>query len=329
MARARSVTIKDIAAAADVSLGTASNALSGRPTVTPALKSRVMEAARQLGYRPNAVAANLRRNDSRTFGLCIPALNNPFFCDVMQHIVALAENDGYEVLVLETREDGRDEAAKLDALYRNRVRGVFMVPTASWSGEHDDGTPMVVVDRIRPGEGLPSVAIDNGAAAWAGFEYLFDLGHRDIWLVVNSSAIWNSKQRIDGFEAAARQRNAARARVIEVGMTPQGTAANSLFALQKSRPTAILTASGIATLGTLRAVHDKGLSIPGDISLLGFDDAPWMDVLRPSISVVSQPIAAIAARAWALMHAAMDGKGPGSHELPDAKIIAPESTKRI
>ena len=190
-------------------------------------------------------------------------------------------------------------------------------------------TPASLRPPARPGEGLPSVAIDNVAAAKAAFEYLYDLGHRDIWLVVNSSAIWNSKQRIDGFKAAARRKKTAGARVIEVGMTPQDTAKNLLAELHKAQPTAILTASGIATLGTLRAVHDKGLSIPSDLSLLGFDDAPWMDVLRPSISVVAQPIEAIAGRAWDLMHAELESSAPANHVLLDATIIERESTKRI
>ena len=153
MTRSKTITIRDIALEAAVSVGTASNALSGRTSVKPELRDRVLTAAARLNYRRNLVAANLRRRDSKTIGLCIPALNNPFFCDLMQRIVALAEEDGYDVLVLETREDGRDEGKKLETLYSNRVRGVFMVPTGGWSGERDPEVPMVVVDRIRPGRG--------------------------------------------------------------------------------------------------------------------------------------------------------------------------------
>ncbi|WP_197410802.1 LacI family DNA-binding transcriptional regulator [Devosia epidermidihirudinis] len=326
MARARAVTIKDIAAAAGVSLGTASNALSDRPSVGADLKERVLEAAKQLGYRRNLVAANLRRNTPRTFGLCIPALDNPFFCDIMQNIVSIAERNGFDVLVLETREDGRDEAAKLETLYANRVRGVFMVPTATWSGSHDPETPLIVVDRIRPTEGLPSVALDNVGAVKLAVDYLYDLGHRDIWLVVNSRSIWNTNLRAEGFEAAALGKDGIRARVIEVGLTARETADQLNAELALARPTAILTASGIATLGTLRALQDARLAMPDDISLLGFDDAPWMDVLRPSISVVAQPIEEIAAQAWALMQAQIASEGNGRHVELDARIITREST---
>lgn len=328
MKREKAVTVKDIAVAAGVSVGTVSNALSGRPGVKAELQARVVEAARTLGYRTNAVAANLRRRDSRTVGLCIPALNNPFFCDLMQRIVALAEADGFDVLVLETREDGRDEAKKLESLYSNRVRGVFMVPTASWDGQGDDTVPMVVVDRIRPEEQLPSVALDNHKAAETAVQYLYDLGHRSVWFVVNSSDIWNSRQRVDGFNVAAKRLGIA-SRVVEVGMTPQLTAARLYETLGEGAPSAILTASGIATLGGLRAIQDRGLSIPDDIALLGFDDVSWMEVLRPSISVVAQPIEDIGRVAWELMQAAFEGKEPAKHTLLSATIIERESTRRI
>ncbi len=329
MARERSVTIRHIAAQAGVSVGTASNALAGRQSVAPELKARVVEAARRMNYRPNSVAANLRRHNSRIVGLCIPALNNPFFCDLMQRLVGLAEEDGYEVIVLETREDGRDEAKKLETLYSNRVRGVFMVPTAAWKGERDPNVPMIVVDRIRSEEGLPSVALDNRAAGAAAFEALHDLGHRSIWMVVNSRKIWNSRQRAEGFQSAARRLRVAGTRVLEVGMTPQQTAMNLGDALASSPPTAIVTGSGIATLGTLRALQDRGLSTPADVSVLGFDDVPWMEVLRPSISVVVQPIEEIGRRAWKLMLSAFEGQTSPEHVHLEARIVHRESTRRL
>jgi LacI family transcriptional regulator len=327
---ASAVTIRDIAFEAAVSVGTASNVLSGRTSVKADLRDRVLKAAERLSYRRNLVAANLRRRDSRTIGLCIPALNNPFFCDLMQRIVSLAEEDGYDVLVLETREDGRDERKKLETLYSNRVRGVFMVPTGSWSGERDPGVPMVVVDRIRPGEALPSVALDNVAASAKAVETLVELGHRSIWMVANSRRIWNTNLRAEGFLAAAKRMRIKDAEVLEVGMTPRQTAQAVRDALGGGRrPTAIVTASAIATLGTLRAIQDEDLSVPDDISLLGFDDVPWMDVLRPSISVVSQPIDEIGRRAWKLMQSAFKGKVPPEHVFLEAEIIHRESTKRV
>ncbi len=327
--RAKVITIKDVAAAAGVAVGTASNALSGRPSVAPELKYRVVEAARKLNYRPNAVAANLRRGDSRTVGLCIPALNNPFFCDLMQRLVVYAEEDNFDVLVLETREDGSDESKKLNALYSNQVRGVFMVPTGTWTGDRDPTIPMVVVDRIRPEEVMPSVALDNPRAAQAAFQHLYDLGHRSIWMVVNSRKIWNSEQRVDGFNAAAKRLRVTDTKVLEVGMTPKETAQEVYAALAEARPTAIITASGISTLGTLRAIQDHGISIPEDISVLGFDDVPWMEVLRPSISVVAQPIDEIAESAWRLMKASFADGSTHDHVLLSARIINRESTRMV
>jgi DNA-binding LacI/PurR family transcriptional regulator len=148
-------------------------------------------------------------------------------------------------------------------------------------------------------------------------------------MVVNSAEIWNSKQRIDGFMAAARRIGNVETRVIEVGMTPQLTAQSVFDALGERRPTALLAASGIATLGTLRALQDREIKIPEDISLLGFDDVPWMEVLRPAISVVAQPIEEIARHAWELMRSAFEGRPQKPHVQLGATIIERDSTRRI
>lgn len=322
------LTMKDLARAAGVSLGTASNVMANKPTVTAEVRERVLRVAREIGYRPNAIAAGLRRQSTRTIGLCIPNLANPFFSDLAQEFNAAVEAAGYDVLIVETRENAQHERAKLRSLYSRQVDGIFIVPTAEWSGETDPGTPLVVLDRIRRDETYPSVAMDNGMAVSLAFDALHQLGHRKILLVVNAGEFWNSSLRLESFNEMARKHGLAdQVSVVETSMVPQEIASELERALAQGRPSAILCANGLATLGTLRGLQSAGLSIPEDVSLLAIDDAVWMNILRPAISVVRQPVAEMAATGWKIMAGLLDGQlGDTPHiELPPTLILR-EST---
>jgi LacI family transcriptional regulator len=330
MKRAR-LTIRDLAQAAGVSVGTASNAMALKPSVSVDLRDRVMRAAAEIGYSPNALAAGLRRQSTRTIGLCIPNFANPFFSDLAQQFNIAVEQAGYDVLIVETRENAGHERKMIDALYSRQVDGICIVPTAGWQGAHVYEVPLIVVDRIRQTEPLPSVAMDNAAAVVMAFDALHALGHRNIWMVVNSGALWNSTLRVEGFRRAAQSHGLSdQVHVVDTSMDPQEIAAELGRALEQGSPSAILSANGLATLGTLRALQVAGLSAPRDVSLLAIDDAVWMDVLRPSISVVRQPVADIAAAAWAMMVNLLSGTEVGTRHvelLPT--LILRESTGEL
>lgn len=330
MRRSR-LTIRDLAQAAGVSLGTASNALANKANISVDLRDRVMRAATQIGYSPNALAVGLRRQSTRTIGLCIPNLANPFFSDLAQQLNVAVEEAGYDVLIVETRENADHERKMVDALHSKQVDGICIVPTAKWVGEDDPAIPVVVMDRIRQTEPLPSVAMDNDAAVAMAFDALHALGHRHIWMVVNAGALWNSTLRVNGFWRASRRHGIVdKVHVVETSMDPQEIAAELGRALAQDRPTAILSANGLATLGTLRALQDAGLSCPRDISLLAIDDAVWMDVLRPSISVIRQPVPAIAAAAWDLMSNLIAGREiPVPHMELQPTLLLRESTGQL
>ena len=326
------ITILSVAQAAGVSVGTVSNVFSGRKTVNAELRDRVQQAAQNLRYSPDRVAASLRSRRSRAIGLCIPDLGNPFFGDLLRQLNRVLENDDYRLLAVETREDGALEPEKLAVLCANRVEGIFMVPTATWAGNSTDGIPIIVIDRVRKDEPLPSVCLDNVGATEAAFAHLHALGHRSIWMVVNSTRLWNSQLRVSAFLAAADRLGIAdRVEVLQSGMAPQDMATALANHLQGATPpTAILTASGTATLGTLRALQDCGLSVPDDISVLGFDDVVWMEVLRPAISVVRQPITEMAAQAWMMMQTLLiGGELTERHVRLPATLVQRDSTCQV
>ncbi|MGB3555570.1 MAG: LacI family DNA-binding transcriptional regulator [Jannaschia sp.] len=320
-------TIRDVARTAGVSVGTASNALAGKVSVAPALRDRVTKAAEAVSYVPHPFAAGLRRGATRSIGLCLPNLANPFFSELAQQINAALDRVGYDLVMVESGEDEAREAVKLRTLLSGRVDGIFIVPTADWTGPPLSDVPIVVLDRIRKDEPLPSAAVDNRAAAGLAYRHLYDAGHRDILMVVNGSQFWNAALRVTGFlSEAARCGARDRVRIFEVGMDPREIALQVEAAFEGPRPTAIFSANGLATLGTLRALQDMGLKCPGDVSLVAIDDAVWMDVLRPAIDVVRQPVPEIARAGYDIMfHLLAEDATPDG---PEAVILPPVLIRR-
>jgi DNA-binding LacI/PurR family transcriptional regulator len=283
----------------------------------------------ETGYRPNAIAASLRSQRSRSIGLCIPDLGNPFFSQLQRRINDATEADGYELIIAETREDGMREAEKIAALCAHQIDGLMIVPTAGWRGELPDGVASVLIDRGGEfGLRAPLVTLDNEAAGAACFTHLRALGHHRIWMVVNTLGLWNSAKRVEGFLRAAEEAGLrANVRVIEGGMTAleMGRTVHAQL-VAGPMPDAILTGSGNMTLGALRALQEAGLRAGDDVALMGFDDSSWMEVLRPSISVLRQPTEAIAQKAWDLLHAQVRGEAvPPVHHRLGGAIIPRES----
>jgi LacI family transcriptional regulator len=161
--------------------------------------------------------------------------------------------------------------------------------------------PCVVADRISAKDAYPSVATDNFDAAYQGANYLLSLGHRHITFAVNTRRLWNSEERIAGFERAlAEGRGKADVRI--VGMTV-GEACISIEGLcrERARPTALFASNNLVTLGALRALQNCGVDVPGEMSFLAFDDFEWLSLLQPPVSAIRQPVDQIAVGAWQLM----------------------------
>jgi LacI family transcriptional regulator len=334
----RKTTIREVASRAGVSLGTASNVFNGKTGVGAESRRRVLDAAEALGFRPNSLAAGLRRQRTRTIGLVVPDVLNIVFNELVEHLENIALSQSYEVIIVTSREDPEREHERVRALLSRRVDGLIIVPTRDWSATEREmrhhRIPVVVLDRVAAQDHFPSVAVDNAAATRLGTEHLLALGHRDLAFVINSTRLWNSAARVEGFQATMRAAGLEqRARVLLPGMTEEETRAGVLPVLTAAdsrnahRPTAIFTGSNVATLGVLRAVQDAGMSIPQDLSLLAFDDFAWLTVLRPFVSAIRQPTEALAGHAWRILTAAFETPDrPAEHIRLPAPLIMRETT---
>ena len=298
-------TMNDVAREADVALGTVSKVLNGDVTVKTALRDRVLLACQTLNYQRNSIAASLRSKQTHTIGVVIPDIVNTFYATLVERLEQLASAAGYTVIIVTTGEDALRADARIEILRQRQVDGLIVIPSLNGSSHLasaiGEEMPCVIVDRIGSDDPYPNVATDNVDAAYQGTRYLLSLGHRHIVLAVNSPNLWNTKERITGFEHAIREGN-ARGEIRDVGMTVDA-ARNSLGELfqGENRPTALFTANNLVTLGAIHAQQDAKLTVPGDMSLLAFDDFEWLRLVRPAVSAIQQPIDQIAVDAWRLM----------------------------
>jgi len=329
-------TIQDVARLAKVAPATVSNVLNGTRPVAEIRKERVLAAVKQLGYRPNALAASLRRRETRTIGIVVPEITNPFFAALVHRIEELAADSDYQILLVSSNEDPKQEAARIRTLLDRRIDGLIVAPSRDEveAVSHPIGAlpPTVLIDRGFGLAGFDTIASDNVEAAYRGCKHLLELGHRDIAMIVMDAKLANFADRIAGYRQALEEAGAGkRTRVVTGGLDVESCRTAVERELRRSnRPTAIFAASYAATLGAIRAMRAVGLDLPGDISLIGIDDSDWMAVLHPYISAVAQPVEAMATEAWRLLnHRLAGGHAKSARIRLHCTLHVRESTRAV
>jgi LacI family transcriptional regulator len=326
-------TLKDVASAAGVSLGTASKVLAGADGVSEARRRQVWDAARKLGYRRNSLAAELRSNRSTSIGFVVPDLTNSFFIELLCVVEDHALESGYRLLLAHAQEDPAREAERIRFVLSRQVAGMIIIPCHGYEHAIEElracDVPLVMADRVDDTFPANTVTTDSRRAARDGTQHLVALGHTRITFIVNALDLVNSRERADGYLDAMKRAGLTRhARIVACGMTDTESHAATLELLaEDDRPTALFTGANVATLGALRAIRDAELDLPGDISLLSFDDAPWMSVLHPRISSIHQPVDAVGRAIWQLLHRQLQGDtSEPVHLRMKADLLVREST---
>ncbi|MFN0113727.1 MAG: LacI family DNA-binding transcriptional regulator [Paracoccaceae bacterium] len=308
-------SLRDVAKAAGVSAACASNVINRRRRQDDAIGRAVMSAVGQLGYRVNAIAANLRRTSSRLVGVVLPDFENPFFGALLAALERCAEESGYRLTPASSREDPQIEAREVAELLGWRVAGLLVAPTIRSPGPEAavGGVPIVVVDRVFGHPDTDEIAADNTAAASEVTARLIGLGHRRILVAHSDPALLNVAERLRGVRAAAEAARlggiAVETPLLECG--PSLGSADRAFANLFSRqevPGAIFALNNLAALAAYGAVQRRGM-VPGrDLALVGFDDSAWMAHMHPAVAAVVQPVEAIARASWERLIARIEGR---------------------
>ncbi|AFK52258.1 LacI family DNA-binding transcriptional regulator [Tistrella mobilis] len=294
--------IKDVAREAGVSVATVSRALTGGP-VSAQLRDKVDAAIRATGYRPNLSARRLRSQHSRTIGLIVSDIRNPFFTAVSRAVEDAAYEAGMRVILCNTDENPEKEAMYLRLMQEERVTGLIFAPTRT-SAEALSQTaldfPAVLIDRVGPPGLHDAVVLDNAAAAHTLVSHLMEQGYRRIGGLFGNTST-TGIERHAGFAAALATRGLpAPARFVPP--TADAGEAELLDWMQSAdRPDALIASNGQLLLGVARAVRRLGLSMPHDLAVAGFDNETWTGLVGPGLTVIEQPVHEIGTTAMSLL----------------------------
>jgi LacI family transcriptional regulator len=289
-----SVSLRDVAKAAKVSVGTVSNVLNRPEVVAPETLARVQGTIKDLGFVPNGFARHLRSGHSRTLGLIVPDVANPFFTEVARGVEDAASKRDYAVFLCNSDESASKEDRYINVLIEQQVRGVLITPTDVKSDRldamRDRGIAVALVDREIKGRKQCSVSVDDVHGGQLGIEYLTGLGHTDIAWVCGPDSIPQVADRGAGVAKAAKFAG-AKVETIRVSLmnTTQGEEAAKKILALKTTPTAIFCANDLVALGVIRTLRENKFKIPEQVSVLGYDDIEFAASAAVPLSSISQP----------------------------------------
>jgi LacI family transcriptional regulator len=331
----RSVTLRDVAAAARVHVATASRALDAETAhpVSPQTRARVQQVAEELGYRHHMMARGLRRGFSSTVGVVVADLGNPYTAPVLRGIQASLEQVDHMALVAESRDDSQALERAVDHLLARQVDGLILL--AARAGDLDSivgwtaRVPVVLAVRSLPGSGVPAVTHDDLGGGRLAAEHLAELGHRRVVQLPGPLDVQTFIDRQEGFaEAAARL--GLKAWSVAPASRPvfdEGRRLMQLVLAELGGTTGVFAHNDPMAMGAVRAVRDAGLGCPADVSVVGYNDVPMADCFDPPLTTVRLDGDEIGRRAGTAVLAAIRGlEVPTSSPPIPAELVVRSST---
>ena len=291
------VTLRDVAQRAGVSAMTVSRVVNGSGSVDAETQRRVEEAILALDYIPNRLARSLVSQQTRTIGLIVPDVVNPFFAPVVRGAETTARKAGYRVLLCNSEGDLRLEREYIEDLVAHRVEGLLLAPASDRSRVAllsllKGRFPLVLLDRSLPDTDCDHVISDSVAGARRLVEHLIAIGHRRIAHFTESDDVSTGRDRLEGYRQALEAAHIPVSEDLIFRTTTDrigGYRAAQLMLHLDPLPTAIFTVNNMTALGTMQALRERGLKVPEDIGLVCFDDVEHLAVLSPFLTVVDQP----------------------------------------
>ncbi len=307
--RSASVSMKDVAALAGVSLGTVSNVVNSPDIVSEPTRHRVTQAIAKLGWVPNESARQLRAGRSRSIGMVVLDIANPFFTDLVLAAEDHVTERGYSVQVSNSAQQPAREAAHLALLEQQRVGGVLLAPIGELDARVEElrrrGIPVILLDRARNRSDVCSVSVDDVEGGRLAVQHLLDQGHRQIAVVGGPGSLQQVRDRRLGAELARAATAGAQLLIVSTPAMDSDSgvsAARELLTLPAAeRPTAVFAANDLLAIGVLQGFVSSGLAVPGDVAIIGYDDISFAASAAVPLSSVRQPRQGLGRRAAELL----------------------------
>lgn len=296
-AKPHSVTIVDVAREAGVSYSTVSRVLSGFEFVKDSTKARVLEAAERLGYVANLPARSLAGGRSQIIGLLVPGLDNGYIGEIVRGIDEELAKSNYDLMLYTTHRHRGKESLYVNTIANGLTEGLLLlvplVQAAYLEALRERNFPYVLIDQSDESDKSPMVHCTNWQGAYDATRYLLELGHRRIGFISGIMEITSAVERLEGHRAALMDAGLELDERLIVGgdfwQSAAYEATHKLLSL-KNRPTAIFASNDLSAFGVMEAVREAGLSIPQDISIIGFDDIPQASIVHPKLTTMRQPL---------------------------------------
>ncbi len=293
--RSKHATLGEVAKKAGVGTTTVSRVINGGQSVDPKTLARVQRAIESLGYMPNQAARILKGDRTRTVGFVIPSIADPFFSSCAEAAQAVAHANDSVLIVLTTQNNTRTEMDAVNVLIRHRVDGFIIAPSESDSVQLRDlvrklHIPVVALDRPIGGSSVPAVVADNFAGAKLATQHLIEHGYKRILCLTGETGLYTIQERIRGFREAMAE--AGLEGVVDTSIQDHHSAEQVFerFFRDGASPEAIFTLKNRVTIDTFEVLQKHSIRIPDTVALLGYDDFQLAGTVRPSISVIEQPI---------------------------------------
>ncbi len=290
--------IKELAALIGISATTVSRVLNGKAElyrISPATSKKVLNAANEFSYYPDRIARGLRLKRTETLGLIIPDIANPFFASIAKTIEFETRRNGYSLILGDSLDDIQTETELLNLFAGRKVDGIILAPVGHSSAHIEEfqkrGIPVMVIDRYLPGTKIPFITTDNYAGAFEAVEYMISKGHRVIACIQGLKGISVNTDRVQGYRDALEKNNITVDNHMILGNdfgVENGYIQTQILMSREKMPTAILALSNLISIGVMRALSEKNLSIPDDVSIVSFDDQPYSAFLASPMTTVEQ-----------------------------------------
>lgn len=332
------LTIKDVARAAGVSVATASMALNDRDGVRETTKAKVRRVAREMNYVPDYSARSLVMQDSNCIGLMIPEIQNPFYSAIVDHITRIIEERGFTLILGITNSNSRQEEEYVRMFLSRRVQGVIVVPMLADHPEtgHLDllraaDVPIVFCTERYDDCNEPLVMCDFASGQYDATKYLIDKGLKDFWFVSTSMDTQFAHLRYEGFAWAMKEANIDinpdRVMLLETPRYDKAYAATDRII--DDLPEAVICINDIMAMAIMKRMAERGLNIPNDISVVGFDDIMFSELVSPPLTTVRQPVQEICEKTVEILEAKLNAeKNQSEVEKGNVYLIPPELVVR-
>jgi LacI family transcriptional regulator len=330
-------TIKDVAALAGVSYTTVSHVINNTRPVSKAAREEVEAAIRRLNYVPSAIARSLRHRSTATIGLLISNNTNPFFSELAHGIEDSCFQNGYSVILCNSDDDPAREQTHLQVLIQRRIDGLVV---GSIGGQQRLArslrrllVPLVIVDRAVPGLRADLVHVDHELGGYLATRHLIELGHRAIGCITGPATAISSADRVQGYQRALKESAIPISvrRIIESDFTSEGGYKAGGLLLQDANVSAVMACNDLMGIGLLRCAAEKGIRVPEDLSVIGFDGIELGRYVHPALTTIGQSIRQLGriAAITLIRRIGRRGQGPFRRFVLPPEVVLRESTAAL